>query len=328
MAQNGLDIVAFTSPLSSMDYNTNSTVDVSLIIRNDGPNFIVNTDTFYVDLSIANPDTTEFYSFEIPSAAFFNVDDVKEYTLLTNYTFKERRSYRICASILGSKSFPSNLTKNANRCVTVFNNLNQNGMDIQAITSPQPNVNYDSNATVNVSATVLNEGPNIIDDTDTLYVNLNISGSDSTESYNLAIPAQDSLKVGEVKEYILFQDYTFSKEQNYRLCATLTGTRVFQTNSTANPTKCVSVVVGIKELEVLSRPSKVRYLNQKILFSSNSNSTVLIQIFNISGKLMTQETLKLSRENSLHFNAPSKGLYFMRTSLPSGESSTSKFAVH
>ncbi|GEM_PF-1305446 len=328
VAQNGLDIAAITSPLSNIDYNTNSTVDVSLIIRNDGPNFIVNTDTFYINLSIANSDTTEFYNFEVPSAGFFNVDDVKEYTLITNYNFKAKRSYTLCATVLGSKSFPTNLTKNATKCVTVFDYLNQNSMDIQAITSPLPNVNYDSNATVDVSLTVLNEGPNIIEDTDTFYFNLSIANSDTTELYSLAIPAEDSLRIGDVKEYTLIQAYNFKLENNYRLCATLVGTKFFQTNSTANPNRCVSVVVGMEDLMKQIRPSKLRYLDQRIIFSSNINRTVLIQVFNLSGKQLLQENLRLSAENSLDFNAPSKGLYFLRINLPNGESTTSKFAVH
>lgn len=327
-SQNGLDIIAFTSPTSNIDYNTSSTVDINVIIQNDGPNFIVNTDTFYIDLSIANADTTEFYNFKVPSASFFNVDDRKEYTLITNYQFKAKRSYRLCATILGSRSFPTNTTKNANRCVTVFDYLDQNSMDIQAFTSPLPNVNYDTSATVNISATILNEGPSVIEDTDTLYINLSVENSDTTELYSLAVPAEDSLEVGGVKEYTFLQNYTFSSEHNYKICATLTGSKFFQTNSTTNLSECVSVVVGLEQLMKEFKPTKLRYLNNEILFSSKAGFSAEVQVYNLSGKLMIQENIRLDSENSVHFNAPANGLYFLRIILPNGKSSTAKFVVH
>jgi hypothetical protein len=123
-AQNGVNVAAIVSPLPGANYDSNAVVDITIRIINDGPNNIVNNDTLLLDLTIANPDTTEFYNYRIRTNAFFFEGDVKEYTLINSYHFKKAHNYSICATIQGTTQFPINQTKNARKCVSFIVGLN------------------------------------------------------------------------------------------------------------------------------------------------------------------------------------------------------------
>ncbi|MEQ8909034.1 MAG: T9SS type A sorting domain-containing protein [Vicingaceae bacterium] len=211
----------------------------------------------------------------------------------------------------------------------LFSTKAQNGVDVEAIISPQRNFNYDTSALVDITILIQNDGGQLILSDDTLIIKLDILNSIPSEGefYDFKIPADTILNPGGLLELTLIEDYQFDTSDYYTVRASISGTTQYPINLTKNAQANVDFVVGSQEL---SKPEikRVFYQNGSLSFQSNLNSSARIEVFDLSGKKIFSQEQSIQQQNFISFKAPANGFYFLRLSPKFGLSKTTKFVVH
>ncbi len=130
---NGIDVRNFTNPMRGFNYDSAAVEDITVRFRNDGPNILFAQDSIYFSLSIATKDTTEFYDIKKRIDQTLMQGDLKDYTLISNYGFKQENDYVICATANGTNIYPTNSTKNPRACVSFVVNIEKHELKLNSV---------------------------------------------------------------------------------------------------------------------------------------------------------------------------------------------------
>lgn len=148
-AQNNLEVVTFISPDPGVNYDTNSTVDIEIRIRNNGPNFLTSEDSLFITLSIANNDNTFEIKFRRLLGQNLAPNDIFDIVLEDNYVFDNDYYYSICADIDGTYSYPINTsTQKSPTCVAFVVGVNEIKAKVQKLYYADGKVNFKFNRKV------------------------------------------------------------------------------------------------------------------------------------------------------------------------------------
>src|SRR5690606_3958396 len=120
---NSIEVAAFLSPLNSTNYNSNATVDIEVRIENIGPNNITPGDSIFIDLSIANNDSTDYRLSKKPVNILITPNSYYDILLVENFTFLQDHSYVSCASVRGTRAYPTTTAKQSTSCVSYIVNI-------------------------------------------------------------------------------------------------------------------------------------------------------------------------------------------------------------
>lgn len=146
---NSIKVASFLSPEINTNYNSNATVDIEIRIQNEGPNNITPGDSIFIDLSIANNDSTEFHDIRKRVDMMLLPNDYYDIMLIENYTFSQDHSYQTCAQVSGTKAYPNNSTpKPSNSCVSFIVGVDEVPTKIQKLYYTKGNINFEFNRKV------------------------------------------------------------------------------------------------------------------------------------------------------------------------------------
>ena len=118
-AQNELEVSVIRSPQFDFNYEEDDSVDVEITMVNRGPNIIERTDFIYFDVTVANPDTSIFYT-DIRRLPLRDVavNGAEIFTLITDLKFNSQDNYQICVNVKGTDRYPTNISKKVGPCVS------------------------------------------------------------------------------------------------------------------------------------------------------------------------------------------------------------------
>lgn len=204
--------------------------------------------------------------------------------------------------------------------------LAQNGIDVRNFISPVEGFNYDSNAVENITVRVRNDGPITLSAQDSIYFSITIASTDTTVFIDAQNMVFQTLDTGRVADYTVVPNYAFSKDNNYVICVTANGTKAYPTNTTKNPRHCVSFVVGLEEEKI--RINSAVYLNNNLELSIAKGLFGVVEIYDLTGRIMQSKRLDGSGKYRIPLQNPAKGFYFARLLSKSGKSNTVKFIVN
>ena len=117
-AQNEFEVISILSPNFGTNYAVDDSVDVEIRMKNVGPNIIFASDKITFNIKITNPDTSIFIDVEQFAAENLSPEDVRIYTLVTDYRLNTQNNYEVCISVAGSATYPTNTSKEPPACVS------------------------------------------------------------------------------------------------------------------------------------------------------------------------------------------------------------------
>lgn len=200
-----------------------------------------------------------------------------------------------------------------------------NSIAVASFLSPQINTNYNSNATVDIEIRIQNEGPNTIVLGDSIYIDLNVASNDTTEVYLVKKLVDARLQPNDYYDITLIEDYTFSQDNSYLSCASVSGTKAYPINTTPKPsTTCVSFIVSVEKFQ--TKVQKLYYADGRVNYEFNHKVDAVVSIHDISGKEIYSNRLN-KKAGQLDFAVPASGFYFLRLVERNGKTTTSKFIV-
>jgi hypothetical protein len=146
---NSIEVSSFLTPEINTNYNSNATVDIEIKIQNEGPNSIMPGDSIFIDLNIANNDSTEIYDIRKRIDMMLLPNDYYDIMLIENYTFSQDHSYLSCAAVRGTKAYPTNTTpKPSTTCVSFIVGVEEIETKVQKLYFADGNVNFEFNQKV------------------------------------------------------------------------------------------------------------------------------------------------------------------------------------
>lgn len=129
-AQNEFEIVSVLEPDFGVNYAIDDSINVEIRMQNLGPNTIFASDQISFDVKITNPDTSIFFDIDRFAGNNLAPNDVRIYTLLTDYQLNTQNNYEVCISVAGTSSYPSNTSKKPPACVSFPVSIQE--MELQA----------------------------------------------------------------------------------------------------------------------------------------------------------------------------------------------------
>lgn len=202
----------------------------------------------------------------------------------------------------------------------------QNTLEVASFRSPQFDFNYEQTDSVNIEVVVQNKGPNVIFGTDRIHFDIKVTSSDTTLFYNVSEFPLTNIDVNNVQIFTLIRDYKLDYESNYQICVGISGTDQYPTNIIKDPQNCISFVVGIEEQKL--KASRLYFNGNSIIFDLNQVLPgIRYRVLDLSGKVLTDGMLRNESQQSVDFNPPAKGLYFLQLQAQNGQQTTQKFIV-
>lgn len=202
----------------------------------------------------------------------------------------------------------------------------QNNLEIASIRSPQFNFNYSEDDSINVEVSLLNKGPNTIFSADQINFDVKLATVDTTIFFNITRVANVNIPVNGAAIYTLIQDYKLGTTNDYQLCVSVSGTVQYPSNTSKESGPCIAFVVSLGERQI--KAEKIFYQENRLNFSlASSPINTQFRIMDMSGKVLNSGLLKRNSDQSIHFAAPARGLYFLQLQNNNGQQSTHKFVV-
>lgn|GEM_PF-3361131 len=203
-----------------------------------------------------------------------------------------------------------------------------NSQNVEEIVSPVKNALIKSNDTSDVIIKIRNQGPNFILASDVMEINLSID----LESTGTIFSVDTSIIVGKLllkDDFVNFKilnDYQFTQDDNYQICASVGGTRAYPINENKFNSACTPFSVGIREVNV--EVKDVYFSNGKLFFNLKNIPNANMEIYDMTGKLLLEKGIKAS-DQFINFDASSKGFYFIKVyNRRLSTTAVAKFAVN
>lgn len=145
---NSIEVASFLSPELNLNYNSSATVDIKIKIQNLGPNSIPPGDSIFIDLTIANNDTTEIYNIQKRIDVRLLPNNYYDILLIEDYTFSQDHSYQSCAAVKGTAAYPINTHKPSLSCVSFVVGEDEIKTKVQKLYYAEGQVNFEFNRKV------------------------------------------------------------------------------------------------------------------------------------------------------------------------------------
>lgn len=117
-AQNELIISSIRSPQFEFNYKADDSINVEVVMKNNGPNIIFGTDQIHFDVKLSNSDTSIFYAVSRFPFSNMAINDAQIFTLVQDIKFNAESNYQVCVSVSGTDQYPSNTSKDPGPCIS------------------------------------------------------------------------------------------------------------------------------------------------------------------------------------------------------------------
>lgn len=206
----------------------------------------------------------------------------------------------------------------------------ENSLRIFNIVEPTSNVLYKTVDSTDFVVQVENLGPNDIVPADRFHITFSISDGSGANSMDfdtsISVGGMANMRVGEVRTYTLAKDIKFNGNGDFSARADVSGTDAYPKNTNKFSSNSTVFVVDVKEVPLSIE--NVYYAEGNVIFRLNEAKSLRVEIYDITGKIVANESFQNKKEYSFSFGSQKKGFYFMKVISNDGRSSTAKFAVH
>ncbi len=206
-----------------------------------------------------------------------------------------------------------------------LNAQNSIAWDVRNFLSPTDGFNYNSNAAVDVSIRIVNNGPGFIFAQDSLIFDITVANNDSTAFLRVKKRADQTIHVNDRPSYVLLNKYPFSKDHSYTICVTAVATDQYPVNQTKNPRSCISFIVGLDDLK--PKAEAIFYQNGNLRFETDVIRGGNAKILDLNGRTIVSQKLNKQTEQNISISSPAKGFYFLQVSDEQGRFGIYKFIV-
>jgi hypothetical protein len=210
-----------------------------------------------------------------------------------------------------------------------------NDLAVTRFLSPSTEINkYDSSDQVPISVVLENIGPNVVPSNDLIRFKYNVSYSyndttrgsfDTTEVYNIILPAGRQLNIGDEEEYILNSNYTLPVGAVFSIAAEPLGSSTYPENNYKQRLGIVRFTVSLEE-EQSSLINKVFYSSGIIKVELLASKKGQLEVFDMTGKQLINQTHSANSKQAIPFQNYPNGIYFLKVTNEQGQTSISKFA--
>ncbi len=144
-AQNSLEVSSIRSPQFDFNYEASDSVNVEIVMVNKGPNTIFATDLIYFIVQVSSDDTSLFYNVSRYPLTSMNANDAQVFNLMQNLKFDSESNHQICVDVTGSDQYPSNTSKNRERCISFVVGIEENALEASKIFYRENNLHFQLN---------------------------------------------------------------------------------------------------------------------------------------------------------------------------------------
>jgi hypothetical protein len=202
-------------------------------------------------------------------------------------------------------------------------------IEVQAVISPSSSQTYNTVDTFDIIIRIKNNGPSTLIPGDEFKVSYTVGdGTANTVTVDTLLLVGDtrSMQVGEGRTYTLAKDFIINGNNIYSACADVSGTTQFPTNTNKFPGECERFVVDLNEN--LIQINKAYFSQNKVIVNLNDQNIHVLNIYDITGKLIVSRSNISAKEVSIPFEKKAKGFYFVTVAHQNGSQSTAKFVVN
>jgi len=200
----------------------------------------------------------------------------------------------------------------------------QNAIGVTNIQSPQDQLNYNSNTTIDIRVFVQNKGPHNLSATDSLYFNYNVSTKDTMLFFQKTIVLGVPLDSAKGSDFTLHKDYNFPIDDYYSICAEVSGTKVYPTNTAKQRSACSYIPVGLLKSEL--KLNHLYYANGQIIYELPESTSLTLKLFNLSGKLLLEKNT-YNQAGQINCDGLPTALYLLKLNDHKGNQKTAKIFI-